>query len=75
MSDITVNDIKKAMKKLEKNQVVPTKIIMNSVMKDKVIKILNEQGIETKGADGNDYVFGMKVITEDMCVEDVAYIN
>ena len=75
MSDITVKDIKKAMKTLEKNKVVPARITMNPVMKDKVIKMLNDQGIETKGADGNDYVFGMKVITEDMCVEDVAYIN
>ena len=75
MSDLTVNDIKKAMKTLKKNQVVPARITMNPVMKDKVIKMLNEQGIETKGADGNDYVFGMRVITEDMCVEDVAYID
>ena len=75
MPNITVNDIKKAMETLKKNQVVPKRITMHPVMKDKVIKMLNEKGIETKGADGNDYVFGMKVITEDMCVEDVAYIN
>ena len=75
MQDITVIDIKKAIKTLKKNQVVPTRITMNPVMKDKVIKMLNEKGIETKGADGNDYMFGMKIITEDMCDEDVAYID
>ena len=75
MADLTVKDIKKAMKTLNKNNVVPTKMIMHQIMKDKVIKMLNEQGIETKGADGNDYVFGMKVITNDMCVEDTAYLD
>ena len=75
MPDITVKDIQKAIKMLEKNKACPTKMLMNPIMKDKVIKMLNEQGIETKGADGNDYVFGMRVITDDMCDKNTAYIN
>ena len=75
MADFTLKDIKKAMKILEKNHKVPTKMYMNPATKDKVIKMLNEQGIETKRSDGNDYVFGMKAVTIEECVEDVAYID
>ena len=70
MEDFTLNDIKKAMKILEKNNKVPKKMYMNPATKDKVIKMLNEQGIETKCADGNDYVFGMKAVTIDALSEE-----
>lgn len=75
MVDFTVKDIKKAVNILKKNHKVPTNMYMNPATKDKVIKMLNNQGIETKCADGNDYVFGMKVVTIEECVEDTAYID
>ena len=75
MGDITVKDLKKAIGLLKKSKAVPTKILMNPVMEYKVIKMLNEQGIETMGADGNHYVLGMRVITDIMCDPDIAYIK
>lgn len=54
---------------------IQPKILMNPVMEYKVIKMLNEQGIETMGADGNHYVLGMRVINDIACDPDIAYIK
>ena len=75
MADLTEKDIQNAVETLKKNCVTPTKILMNPIMADKVIKMLHEKGIETKGKDGNDYVFGMKVIIDKLCDKEMAYIK
>ena len=75
MADITMDNIKKAMEMLEKAEAKPTTITMSPAFRDKVIKMLNDKGIKTKGEDGNDYVLGARVIVEDMCEENVAYIS
>lgn len=67
MEGLTIKDIQKAVETLKNNKATPKMMLMNPVMKEKVIQMLNEQGIETKGEDGNDYVFGMKVIIDDWC--------
>ena len=72
---ISEKDIKKAMRLMEKCKKKPAKMFMNPVMASKVIKELNDKGIETKANNGKDYVFGLEVVLNSEIVEDVAYIE
>ena len=74
MSDITIKDIKKAMKTLEKSGGKPVRLIMGLEKKNKIIHMLNEKGIQTK-INGKEYVMGMEVITDERCCGNIAYID
>ena len=72
---ISAKDIKKAMRLMEKCKKKPAKMFMSPIMASKVIKELNDKGIETKANNGKDYVFGLEVVLNGEIVEDVAYIE
>lgn len=73
--DITEKDLRKAMKLLEDCGSNPSRLLMSQSMKDKIVRMLNEHGINTKGNDGKDYVLGMEVIVHNELSENVAYIE
>ena len=75
MADLTVKDLRKAVRMLKKNGGKAERLLMSPRMRDKIIPMLNESGIDTKGLDGRHYVFGMEIVTDDRIMGDVAYID
>lgn len=75
MGEITVEDINKAIEKLKEIEVEPSELVMSTRMKEKIIKMLHEHGIGTKGEDGEDYILGRKVIIDDRLSSNIVYIR
>ena len=72
---ISIKDIKKAMRKLEKCHKTPEKLHMSPVMANRIIKHLHENGVSTKANNGKDYICGMEVILHDQLQPDIAFIE
>lgn len=75
MGDITVEDLNRAIEKLKEIEAEPSELVMSTRMKEKIIKMLHEHGIGTKGEDGEDYILGRKVVIDDRISSDIAYIR
>ena len=72
---ISLKDIKKAMRKLEKCHKTPEKLYMSPVMANRLIKHLQENGVSTKANNGKDYICGMEVILHDQLQPDIVYVE
>lgn len=75
MADISFNDIEKAVNQLKQYGVAPSKFYCSHVRAKQFIDKAHELGIQTKGADGNDYLLGMKIVSDKRLPEDIMYVS
>ncbi len=75
MEELTIKDIKKAVRQLKKYGGCARNLYMSESRAKQIILISNEHGIKTKGEDGNDYILGMKIVTRTDLNDKTCYIS
>ena len=75
MADILFNGIEKAVNQLKQYDVAPSKFYCSVVRAKQFIDKAHELGIQTKGADGKDYLLGMEIVADRRLSEDIMYVS
>lgn len=73
--DATMKGILKAVNKFaEDGQEPPHNLYLGESEARRIVKLFNDNSIVTKGSDGNDYIWGMKVIPDSRLDADTVYL-